>query len=310
MAKTSDITSKSLISLLPNDWVRWATNVEDADNCEVLNTEFQLISRNTDALVLVNNSSVGKFLTLFEIQTRYSLEMPERMTAYSAFARERYRLPVVPVLVNILPYGKEISNKYESEFLGIRALQDYRVINLWEVNAEDILTKNLSALIPFIPTMKGGKDVKLLQKAQMQLELDEDLQGSTKLGDLEVALRIFAKPVLGDKANDILRWTMIDLIKESPYYQELIEQGLSEGREQGLRQGRQQGLQQGQKDESAKLVARQLTKRFGDIGERMETHLRQLSLEQTEDLAVSIFDFDNLDDVQSWLTNVGLGLEK
>jgi predicted transposase YdaD len=306
MTKTSDITSKSLISLLPNDWVRWATNVEDADNCEVLNTEFQLISRNTDALVLVNNSSVGKFLTLFEIQTRYSLEMPERMTAYAAFARERYRLPVVPVLVNILPYGKEISNKYESEFLGIRALQDYRVINLWEVNAEDILTKNLSALIPFIPTMKGGKDVKLLQKAQMQLELDEDLQGSTKLGDLEVALRIFAKLVLGDKANDILRWTMIDLIKESPYYQELIEQGLSEGRQQGLRQG----LQQGQKDESAKLVTRQLTKRFGDIGEPIETRLRQLSLEQTEDLAVSIFDFNNLDDVQSWLTNVGLGLEK
>ena len=74
MAKTSDITSKSLISLLPNDWVRWATNIEDASDCEVLNTEFQLISRNTDALVLVNKSSVGKFLTLFEIQTRYSLE--------------------------------------------------------------------------------------------------------------------------------------------------------------------------------------------------------------------------------------------
>ncbi len=90
--------------------------------------------------------------------------------------------------MNILPYGKEIPTKYESEFLGIRALQEFRVINLWEFEAEEILARNLTALIPFIPTMKGGKNEKLLQKAQMQLELDEDLQGTTKLGDLEVAL--------------------------------------------------------------------------------------------------------------------------
>ncbi|CAN5353188.1 hypothetical protein BH20ACI1_BH20ACI1_32280 [soil metagenome] len=294
MAKTSDITSRSLISLLPNDWVRWATDIEDASDCEVLNTEFQLVSRNTDALVLVNKSSVGKFLTLFEIQTRYSLEMPERMTAYAALARTRYKLPVVPVLVNILPYGKEILTKYESEFLGIRALQEFRVINLWEFEAEEILARNLTALIPFIPTMKGGKNEKLLQKAQMQLELDEDLQGTTKLGDLEVALRIFAKLMLGDKASEILRWTMIDLIKESPYYKELIEQG----------------LQEGQQKESAKIVFGLLTKRFGELDEQTKLQLRQLSLDQTEDLTFSIFDFNSLDDVKVWLSDKELGLEE
>ena len=237
-------------------------------------------------------------MTLFEIQTRYSLEMPDRMTAYAALARARYKLPVIPILVNILPYGKEIPTKYESEFLGIRALQDFRVINLWEVEAADILEKNLSALIPFIPTMKGGKDAKLLQKAQMQLELDEDLQGTTKLGDLEVALRIFAKIILGDKASEILRWTMIDLIKESPYYKELIEEGMVKGSEIG------------KKSESTKIVFQQLSKRFGELGEQTKIRIEQLSLEQTEDLALSIFDFNNLDDVKFWLANKSLGLEK
>ena len=212
------------------------------------------------------------------------------MTAYAALARARYKLPVVPILVNILPYGKDIPTKYESEFLGIRALQDFRVINLWEVEAEEILAKNFSALIPFIPTMKGGKDAKLLQKAQMQLELDEDLQGTTKLGDLEVALRIFAKLILGNKASEILRWTMIDLIKESPYYKELIEEG--------------------QKEESAKIAFQLLTKKFGEMDEQTKFRLEQLSLEQTENLALSIFDFNSLDDVKFWLNDKGLGLEK
>ncbi len=286
MAQSSDITSKRMISIAPEDWVQWATKIEDASDCEVLNTEFQLISRNTDALVLVKNSSVGQFLTLFEIQTRYSTEMPLRMTAYSALARAKYRLPVFPVLVNILPYSGEIPNKYETEFLGIEAKQDYRVINLWETDAEEVLAKNWSALIPFVPTMRGGTDAKLLQKAQRQLELDEELRGTTKLGDLETALRIFAKVILGDKANEILRWTMIDLIMESPYYKEI------------------------QKEGEARLISKQIIKRFGEPDEEIKLRLKELSVEQTESLAEAIFDFNSLDDVKIWLSNQELGLKE
>jgi predicted transposase YdaD len=292
MAQSSDITSKRLVSISPEDWVRWGTDIEDVGDCEVLNTEFQLVSRNTDALVLVNDSSVGKFLTLFEIQTRYSKEMPQRMCAYSALARAKYNLPVFPILVNILRYGKKIPTKYESNFVGIEAKQDYRVINLWEVEAEEILTRNLSALIPFIPTMKGGTNKELLQRAQIQLEFDEELRGTTKLGDLETALRIFAKAILGDKANDILRWTMIDLILESPYYKEIIGKGQKEGRKEG------------RKEESERLVSKQLVKRFGTLDKNIKHRLKELSLEQTESLAEAIFDFNDIDDVRSWLSKI------
>jgi predicted transposase YdaD len=288
MAQSSDITSKRLVSISPEDWVRWGTDIEDVGNCEVLNTEFQLISRNTDALVLVNDSSVGKFLTLFEIQTRYSKEMPQRMCAYSALARAKYKLPVFPILVNILRYGKTIPTKYESNFVGIEAKQDYRVINLWEVEAEEILTRNLSALIPFIPTMKGGTSKEILQRAQIQLEFDEELRGTTKLGDLETAVRIFAKAILGDKANDILRWTMIDLILESPYYKEIVGKGIKEGR----------------KEESERLVSKQLVKRFGALDKNIKHRLKELSLEQTESLAEAIFDFNDINDVRTWLSKI------
>lgn len=236
-------------------------------------------------------------MTLFEIQTRYTTDMPLRMRAYAALAEAKFQIPVIPILVNILPYGKNIPTSYESEFLGIKVRQDYRVINLWEVEAEEILARDLTALIPFIPTMKGGTSEKVLHKAQTQLEFDKELRESGKLGDMQMALQVFAKAILGDKANEILRWTMIDLIIESPFYKEIVDKGL------------QQGLQQGRKEESQNLIIKLIIKKFGEINEQNKIRLADLSLEQSESLAEALFDFKNFDDIRNWLTNVEISLQ-
>jgi hypothetical protein len=57
--------------------------------------------------------------------------MPLRIRAYTALAEEKYKLPVYPVLINILPNSKseKISNFYQSEFMGIKA----RVLTLWKI---------------------------------------------------------------------------------------------------------------------------------------------------------------------------------
>ena len=63
--------------------------------------------------------------------------MPKRMRAYAALAEEKYKLPTYPVLVNILKESDaEIPTRYESNFAGLQARQDYRVINLWSVDVE------------------------------------------------------------------------------------------------------------------------------------------------------------------------------
>ena len=150
---SSDITSKSIIATNPDEWVRWVSGVADARGCELMSGELQFIRRFTDTLVLVRASAVGEFIVLFEIQNSYILTMPDRMRTYAALASEVYRMPVFPVLINIKPYGKPIPTRFESEFLGLTARQDYRVINLWEVEAEEILAQDLWALIPLLPTM-------------------------------------------------------------------------------------------------------------------------------------------------------------
>jgi len=133
MPKSADIGSKRLISLAPDAWVKWVTQQPDVIAREILASEFQWISRDTDVLVLANNSQLGDFLVLNELQLRYTNRMPQRMRAYAALAEERYNLPVYPVLINILQPtpGVVIASSYESEVLGLRSLQEYSTINLW-----------------------------------------------------------------------------------------------------------------------------------------------------------------------------------
>ena len=80
------------------------------------------------------------------------------MRAYTALVEEKYELLVYPVVVNILqPRTTEtVPSHYESEIMGCRAYQDYRVINLWEIEAESVFEQNLSSLLPFVPILKGG----------------------------------------------------------------------------------------------------------------------------------------------------------
>ncbi len=282
MAKQSDITSKRLIAIAPEEWVRWATNVADASNCEILSGEFQVISRETDMLILVHESSIGEFLTLFEVQTRYSVEMPKRIRAYAAFAEAKYDLPVFPILINILPYQQTIPTCYESNFLGIYARQDYRVINLWEIEAEQILEENLTALMPFLPAMKGGKNEKLVQQAQAQLQLDKNLRDTGKLGDMQMALSLFTEAIFGKgKSREILRWTMLDIIVESPLYQEIQLDGA--------------------KIESRKILLKQFTRKFGTLEAMTIESIRKLSLEDAESLAEAIFDIETRNDLDKWL---------
>ena len=103
MPKTADIGSKRLISLAPDTWVQWVTQQPDIKVCDILDSEFQWVSRESDVLVKAYSPTHGEFLVLNELQLRYTDKMPARMRAYAALAEEKFGLPTYPVLVNILP---------------------------------------------------------------------------------------------------------------------------------------------------------------------------------------------------------------
>lgn len=262
MAKGADIGSKRLISLAPDAWVQWLLNDPQAHVVDLLSADFQWVSRETDVLLRVRHPDLGDFLVLNEMQLRYRDEMPRRMRAYAALAEERYDLPVYPVLVNILRPQKRqaIPTRYRRKFLGVLAHQDYRVINLWEVEAGRILADELRPLLPFVPLMKGGRNERTLQRALTLLRADQDLS------ELEPLLAFFASFVLNTHfIRELMRWDMA-ILRESPWYLEIV----SEGRRQ----------------EAFDRLLQILTLRFGSIPEDIRVILTNSTLEQLQGLFV------------------------
>jgi len=90
MIKPADVSTKRLISLAPDNWVRWVTQMPNIATKEILNSEFQWISRESDVLIRVQNSQTqAEFLVLNELQLRYSSKMPRRMRCLCRTCRRK-----------------------------------------------------------------------------------------------------------------------------------------------------------------------------------------------------------------------------
>ena len=229
MPKPADVSTKRLISLAPNNWVKWVTQIPDVVAGEILNSEFQWISRESDVLIRVESLEHGKFLVLNELQLRYKAQMPRRMRAYAGLAEEKYNLPTYPVLINILKTSDAvIPTRYESNVAGLQVHQDYRVINLWEVDVSIAFEQPLPSLLPFVPILKGGEDESTIREALRLLQADE------QLNQLETVLAFFATFVLDTAlVQQIMRWDMT-VLRESPWYQQIVKESEERGRREQM----------------------------------------------------------------------------
>jgi predicted transposase YdaD len=291
--KKADIGGKRLISLAPEQWVRWLTNNPDLTVKEIISSDFQWVARENDVLIKVSSPKDGEFLILNELQLRYNKQVPVRVYAYTALAKENYNLPVYPVLVNILPNSQTeiIPNCYETEFMGIKTYQNYHVINLWELDVNLVFEHNLSSLLPFVPILKGGGNESIVRQAVIELRANETLT------DLEPLLSFFAGFVLDiPLVQQIMRWDMT-ILRESPWYQQILKEGLETGEKQGLQRGLQQGLQQ----ESLKLVWKLIDRRFGTLPSDFSLRINQLSITQLEELATELLDLTEINQLENWL---------
>ncbi|MFM7545062.1 MAG: hypothetical protein ACKO3I_00890, partial [Synechococcales cyanobacterium] len=176
-------------------------------------------------MLKANSPEYGDFIVLNELQLRHDGKMPRRMRAYTALVEEKYGLLVYPVVVNILqPRTMEtVPSHYESEIMGCRAYQDYRVINLWEIEVEMVFEQDPSSLLPFVPILKGGDSEVNPRQALLSLRQDEVLK------DLEPLLSFFTSFVFDiPLVQQMMRWDMT-VLQESPWYNEILKEGLQKG---------------------------------------------------------------------------------
>lgn len=304
MTKRADIGTKRLISLDPTAWVRWLLHDDDLRAIDLLTPDFQWVSRESDALVRVQSPLHGEFLVLNEIQLHPDPRIPQRICAYAALARERHDLEVYPVVVNILrPPGRQrLARRFRSRFRGLVARQDFQVINLWEVDVNLALQEPLLPLLPFAPILKGGNSEPIIAQAVVRLRADANL------AQMENLLAFFASFVMSTElVQRIMRWDMA-VLRESPWYTEIrqegwqlglekgLEKGLEQGLEKGLEKGLEQGLKLGERRNMRETILRVLQHRFGPAPSDFEQQLQEMDLPELRGLLDAALDVASLDE--------------
>ncbi len=259
----ADIGGKRVLGEAPGTWVRWLLKDPTLEVKAALTEEFQFVLRHSDELLLVEGES-GSFLVLTELQLHRDPKMGLRMRAYAGLAGQRYELPVYPVVMVLLPPGNGSGGVacYHSEFMGLVTHQDYRVVEAWEVEAQEVLEREVLALVPYVPLMAGADEstvragVELLRRRGMGEEM-------------EVVLALFASFVMdAEQVRRIVRWDMA-VLRESPWYQEILQEGEQKGWQEGRQEEARQGilrLLQVRFDPSSATV-KELTRRLQTIAE-------------------------------------------
>ncbi|MCZ7570599.1 MAG: DUF4351 domain-containing protein [Ardenticatenaceae bacterium] len=241
------------------------------------------MSRANDVLVKAQSAGHGAFLIANEIQFRPDRRMGARLRAYAALAEERYDLPVYPVVVNILPPRPQvaITTSYRSEFLGLVARQDFKVVNLLEVDVNLVFEQNLVTLLPFVPILNGGQHQAALSRAVTLLRADETIAESEPL------LAFFASFVLeSEVVRRIMRWDMA-VLRESPWYAKILQEGIEQGQ--------------------VEMLLHVLARRFGPLPPDLPARIRALRVDQLGQIMDVALEAPALGDVEAFVATLAEG---
>ena len=185
----------------------------------------------------------------FEIETYYDFEMPERLLRYNVLARSELKRPVLSCVVHLLNDGKmkppplHWTEPIEGDVLKFH----YKVIEVGDFLAEDILRRGEVALLALLPLTKGGatrKNVELML-GELNTRENEDLA----LAGFTLALAVFDRSESGfvDREWLIERYSNMhsmlhDLLHVDPMYQAIIQEGRQEERQERIRDLQQMAL--------------------------------------------------------------------
>ncbi|MFM6608491.1 MAG: DUF2887 domain-containing protein, partial [Dolichospermum sp.] len=179
--------------------------------------------------------------------------------------------------------GSEIPYQYQLD-------NQVRRLYLQDLLHQNPLSPNLALLqliiLPKTKTVQAAQN--LLESSKGQVEFRQKL-------DLVEAILVNKFPNLS--LEEILK--MLDLktadITQTRFYRDVFQLGRQEGEQKGKLEGEQKG--------EAKLIIRQLKRRFGVMTPNQETQIRTLSVPMLEALGEVLLDFINPTDLDTWLSN-------
>jgi predicted transposase YdaD len=184
-----------------------------------------------------------------EFQTRYDPNMSVRMLAYHARIVERYGLPVYPVVVYLTQTDRPIDATYSS-YIGGRHIFtfNYDVIKVWELKSKTVFEDELAGLYALTPLMPDADLAECREKLIWAVEHNL-ISASSYMCMATFARLKYSKEVVKNMIED-------KLLKQSPFYEDMMEEGRGEGAEE--------------------TIITALTARFGSVSDQLSKRIHSL----------------------------------
>lgn len=174
-----------------------------------------------------------------EFQAYDDPEMEMRLLEYNVLAARQYRhLPVYSYVIYLRQAGRIAESPLVRTFPDGEEIHRFcfRVVKLWEIPAEALLQTGWLGVLPLLTLTAGGKQPEVVTEMIDRLAVAEKYD-LLAIAEVVGGLAFGAEPELAWFKR---RFSMFqDILRESPIYQEIVEQGRDEERRRGLQRQRQ-----------------------------------------------------------------------
>ena len=229
------------------------------------------------------------FLVHVENQSYNQADFNQRMFRYFARLHEKYDLPIYPVVVfSYERPQKAASSSYQLEFPDFKVLEfNYQVVQLNQLNWRDFLDRRNPIASALMAKMKIAPSDRPKVKAEclrllVTLRLDSaKMQLISGFIDTYLNLNESEEQAFRDEIGTIE-------LEEREEVMQIVTSWM------------RTGIQQGQ----ASMVMRLLKHKFGEINPDVEAQIQQLSSPQLEDLSEALLDFEQQEELTTWLSHL------
>lgn len=284
MSKPYDASSKFLIELHPEDWLRFL-NLE-ATSVEIVDADLSTVTASADKIIKIINESDIYGLHV-DIQSAYDMNLDDRVHGYNVLAKLKFAMMIASVVFLLHPRAESrgASGSVVWDHPLTRHHFSYTLIKVWEHDVEGFLTCGLS-LLPFAPLANLGATQLPDVIRRMKEIISKDADAGTA-AQLWTASKILMGLKFDSAMVDQLLKGVIGM-RESTTYQAILE----EGRDEGEIIGEIKGVKA--------TLFRIGRRRFGEPAFEVQT-----KIEAIKDLDALIALADRLELVESWSELLG-----
>ncbi|HEX3640836.1 MAG TPA: hypothetical protein VHV10_06060, partial [Ktedonobacteraceae bacterium] len=233
--------------------------------------------RQPDAIIEASHPIGERFLFNLEFQTYKQAHIPEKLLLYNVLLWWQYKLPVKSEVAYLTSNEQIDRHPLCWPTLGERDKDmlrfDYGNTEMWKKSPEDLLSLKHMELLPLLPLTQGGMEHAVVEDMFACLAGEQYRQLAT-MGFLFATLAFH-----NSKRDSDQKWLesrfrhMHDILRESPAYQwildegreEGIQKGKAEGRAEGKAEGLLEGMQQGSQKTAQQAAIGIVVARFPDL---------------------------------------------